>query len=227
MDDNLEIRLNHVLHDIQSAVTEAGRTTGEVQLVAVSKTKPIEAIQEAYAAGQRHFGENKVQELDQKVPALPDDCVWHLIGHLQSNKVKQAVAHADLIHSVDSLKLAERIDRLAGEIGKSQAILLQVNVSGEASKSGFDPDSVRAVFQSIIALPHITCEGLMTMAPFDASSPELRACFERLHELREQLNTAYGTSLSHLSMGMSGDFKEAILEGATLVRIGTAIFGSR
>lgn len=212
---------------ITSAAEKAGRDPQSVKLVAVSKTFPVEAVQSAYDAGQRLFGENKVQDLALKNSVLPQDIEWHMIGHLQSNKAKLAVENADYIHAVDSLKLLTKIDRLAGELGRRPKILLEVNVSGEESKFGTDTEAVRELAQAASQYENITLVGLMTMAPFDVPEAELRLVFSSLRNLRDDLQDEFGLKLPELSMGMSGDFEIAIEEGATMVRIGTSIFGKR
>lgn len=218
------------LHQIHArmavALAQSGRSAGAVRLIAVSKTFPAEAIAEAHAAGQIQFGENRVQELIDKAPRLPTDCEWHLIGHLQQNKVRQALTYAAWIHSVDSLRLLNRINLLATEMGVTPGILLEVNVSGEESKFGLAPDAVEAVLEAGRGGP-ARCRGLMTVAPLEASTSELRAVFAGLRRLRDRLAGNTGLELPELSMGMSSDFEIAIAEGATLVRVGSAIFGRR
>jgi pyridoxal phosphate enzyme (YggS family) len=173
------------------------------------------------------FGENRVQELSEKVPALSQDIEWHLIGHLQGNKVSKAVELADLIHSVDSEKLLRRIDRIAGELGKRQKILLELNISGEQSKFGETADAAASLVSLALSLPNIDLQGFMTMAPFGAEECELRKVFSTLREFRNNMEKEFNVSLPELSMGMSSDYEYAIAEGATIVRIGTAIFGKR
>ncbi|MDD5698958.1 MAG: YggS family pyridoxal phosphate-dependent enzyme [Victivallaceae bacterium] len=209
------------------AARKAGRDPACVKLVAVSKTFPVEAIRGAYVAGQRRFGENKVRELAFKAAALPADIEWHLIGHLQSNKAKTALETAAYLHAADSVKLLQRLDRLAGELGRAPEILLEINISGEESKFGVDPESARELTVTAAECRNIRLAGLMTMAPFDASESELHFIFGSLRRLRDALQAESGLELPELSMGMSGDFEIAIAEGATLVRIGTSIFGGR
>jgi len=216
--------LKSVGERIENALLKAGRKAGSCRLVAVSKTFPASCVQEAYDAGQRLFGENRVQELQGKVPELPGDIEWHLIGHLQQNKVRHAVENAAWIHSIDTLPLLKRVVGIAAELGRSPKLLLEVNVSGEESKFGMNPDDVIPVLTEC-ASP--LCCGLMTVAPFDATPDELHRIFARLRELKEQASAATGMALTELSMGMSGDFEIAIAEGATLVRVGSAIFGHR
>lgn len=212
---------------IVAAADRAGRAVSGVQLVAVSKTHPAEAVREALDVGQRVFGENRVQELLSKAPLLPSAVQWHLIGHLQKNKIRKVLPVVELIHGVDSLELARDIDRIAGELGLFPKILLEVNVSGENTKFGFTPEAAREGLEEILALPRVQLEGLMTIAPFVEEAEEVRPVFRALRELRDELAQAGGVPLSTLSMGMSGDFEVAIAEGSTMVRVGTAIFGSR
>ncbi len=223
----LEARLADVCNRLQTACRQAGRPADQVRLIAVSKTVDAAAILAAHAAGQRRFGESRVQELVAKAAALPADCEWHLIGPLQRNKVRQAVLAADWIHTVDSLPLLDRLERLAGEEGRRPVVLVQVNVSGETTKHGCSPADAPALVAAAVRCPHLACRGLMTIAPYDADPKALAAVFADLRQLRDRLSTALGVPLPELSMGMSGDFDTAIAEGATLVRIGTAIFGAR
>lgn len=219
--------LNAILERIAAAAAKAGRDSATVRLLAVSKTVPVAQIAEAHAAGQRLFGENRVQELRAKAPLLPADCEWHLIGHLQENKVRHAVQCAAWIHALDTADLLRRVDRVAGEEGRRPVVLLEVNLSGEQTKFGVAPNGVRAVLEAALRSPHLECRGFMTMAPYAAPEVELRHIFGGLRELRDRLAAEFGVALPELSMGMSGDFETAIAEGATLVRIGTAIFGAR
>lgn len=223
----IEQSLAIVRERIAAAALGAGRSPESVRLIAVSKTVDAAAVGAALAAGQRAFGENRVQELAAKATALPEDCEWHLIGHLQKNKVRAAVQFAAWIHSVDSLDLLERLDRISGEEGRRPKVLLQVNMTGEATKSGFSPEQAALAVEAVRACGNLACRGLMTMAEFDADEVALRACFGGLRRLRDEFAARHGLALPELSMGMSGDFETAIAEGATLVRVGTAIFGSR
>ncbi|MFO7821044.1 MAG: YggS family pyridoxal phosphate-dependent enzyme [Lentisphaeria bacterium] len=227
MSNNIADRLKQVREDVASIAEAAGRKAENVKLVAVSKTRPLSAVQEAYDAGQRLFGENRVQEIVQKAPAMPADCEWHMIGHLQRNKAKSAIEFAGCIHSVDSMKLSNRIERLAAERDQSIRILLETNMSGEESKQGVCPEAIRDVLESVLECGYLNCQGLMTMAPLGCGEAELRRVFGGLRTLRDQLAKEFGVALPELSMGMSGDYEAAIREGATLVRIGTAIFGPR
>lgn len=225
------IHIHQNLEEIRSELIRTaescGRPPEDVRLVAVSKTYPTEAVMTAYAAGQRMFGENRVQELETKVSALPNDIEWHLIGHLQSNKVGKAVVLAQWIHAVDSIALIERIDRLAGDNGTRPKILIEVNISGEQSKEGIASSEVETLIDAAIKCKHLELKGFMTMAPFDAEDAELHAVFGGLRRLRDAMAAKFGIALPELSMGMSGDYHIAIAEGATMVRIGTAIFGVR
>jgi pyridoxal phosphate enzyme (YggS family) len=219
-------KLEEVRNRIAAAAHKAGRNPAMVRLVAVSKTVPVELIREAMAAGQRLFGENYLQEARGKIATLAAGVSWHFIGHLQSNKAKGAVELFELIHGVDRLKLAQALNTAAASLGKLQDILLQVNLAGEASKSGAPPDAVPDLLREISQFPHLRVLGLMTMPPFLA--PEaVRPFFRALRELRDRLLQKNLGPLPELSMGMSGDYEVAVAEGATLVRIGTAIFGQR
>jgi pyridoxal phosphate enzyme (YggS family) len=223
--------LAQVRQRIDAAALRVGRDARQVTLVAVSKTHPIEAIEAAYAAGQRDFGENRVEELWSKVGEAKQrglsDIRWHLIGTIQSRKSAEAIGPFFLIHSVDRLKLASRLDRDAAAAGKVIDILLEVNVSGEESKHGFTPDEVLAATPELLSYQAIRVRGLMTMAPFVADPEEARPVFRRLSQLRERVSSTFRVTWPELSMGMTNDFEVAVEEGATLVRVGTAIFGSR
>lgn len=218
--------LKKVSERIARAALRCGRPLSEVTLLAVSKTFPAEAVAEALAAGQCKFGENRVQELSEKAPLLPASCQWHLIGHLQQNKVRQALQYASVIQAVDSLSLLQRINRIAAEMHIAPEILLEINISGEDSKFGARPDEAEALIEASRSGP-AHCTGLMTIAPLQASDTELTAVFSGLRQLRDRLVASTGLALPELSMGMSGDFEIAIAEGATIVRIGSAIFGQR
>jgi pyridoxal phosphate enzyme (YggS family) len=218
--------LEEVRRRIKAAALRAGRDPASVRLVAVSKTVPMERIKEAMAAGQRLFGENYLQEARGKIATLSAGVSWHFIGHLQSNKAKGAAELFELIHGVDRLKLARALNAAAASLGKVQEILLQINLAGETSKSGVSPEAAAALLRELILLPHLRVLGLMTMPPF--LEPEaVRPYFRALRELRDHLQDLSGRPLPELSMGMSGDYGVAIEEGATLVRVGTAIFGGR
>ncbi|MFQ3580647.1 MAG: YggS family pyridoxal phosphate-dependent enzyme [Chloracidobacterium sp.] len=213
---------------IAAAARRAGRNPDAVTLIAVSKTKPVAAIQAAAAAGIQDIGENRVQEALTKLPHSPPDLRWHLIGHLQSNKAKLAAEHFYLIHTVDSLALAQRLNRLAQERGRPQAVLLQVRLGDEATKSGLSPTDLPSAYAAARGLPHIRIQGLMTIPPFCPDPTDARPYFRQLRLLRDALLTDFpGDQLPELSMGMSHDFEVAIEEGATYIRVGTAIFGER
>jgi PLP dependent protein len=219
--------LDAVREVISSAERVSGRAAGSVELVAVSKTHPVEIIREAYDAGQCVFGENRVQEAKAKIPDLPARVRWHLIGHLQSNKVRQALPLFELIHSIDSVELLEDVQRIAEDLALFPRVLLQVNVAGELSKFGFAPDKLILHVERIVAADRLQIEGLMTMPPLAPDPENSRKYFAQLRELRDRLSHEFRFPLPHLSMGMSGDYRVAIEEGATLVRVGTAIFGER
>lgn len=225
----LRDNLYEVEERIQEACRRAGRDRSEVTLVAVSKTKPAEMLREAYDLGVRVFGENKVQEIREKYEVLPKDIEWHMIGHLQTNKVKYIVDKVRLIHSVDSFKLAEVIEKEAEKHGRTVDVLLEVNVAEEASKFGLKTSDVLPMAEKISQLPHVNLCGLMTIAPFVENPEKNRAIFANLHELYvdiKEKNIDNGT-VSILSMGMTNDYEVAIEEGATMVRVGTGIFGAR
>ena len=225
---HVPVQLNEILARIAAAADSCGRRHEEVKLVAVSKTFSPELVSAAYDAGQRRFGENRVQELLTKTGSLPTDIEWHLIGHLQANKAAKAVASATWIHSVDSAELVQRLDRLAGEQQRHPKILLEVNVSCEESKFGLrENDVILKTASAAAAAKNLSWLGLMTMAPYEAPEKELRLIFSGLRKLRDSLSSNFGIPLPELSMGMSGDFEAAIKEGSTIVRVGTAIFGER
>ena len=220
-------RLAAVRQAVDAAAVRAGRDPDAVRLVAVSKTHPAAAVSAAAEAGQRVFGESRVQEARDKIPGSPPDLEWHFIGHLQKNKVRQALPLFSLFHSIDRTALAEAMSRVAGETGSTVDGLLEVNISGEATKHGFTPDELRAAWPALLGLPHLRLRGLMTMAPYSDHPEDARPVFRVLRELRDELQGTHGHPLPELSMGMSGDFGPAIEEGATLVRIGSSIFGVR
>ena len=229
MSDNQHIieQLNKVRERIKITAEKAGRHPDEIKLVAVSKTFPNEYIQIAYNGSQRIFGENKIQELETKVPSLANDIEWHMIGHLQSNKVNRAVELAEYIHSVDSLKLIDRIDRLAKEANKCPKIFIEVNMSGEDSKFGTTQETVIELVKAAVKCENLELIGYMTMAPFGVSEDELHKVFGSLRILRDEINQQLSLNIKELSMGMSNDFEIAIEEGATFVRVGSSIFGKR
>lgn len=225
----VEKNISEVKKRISEAAKAAGRNENEVTLIAVSKTKPVEMIKEAYDTGIRDFGENKVQEIMEKYPLLPSDIRWHLIGHLQTNKVKYIIDKVCMIHSVDSLKLAEEISRQAVKHNVTVDILIEVNVAAEESKFGVRPEDVTDLCRDISTLPGIRIRGLMTVAPFTADPEENRPVFCALRQLFVDIDgkNIDNVCMDCLSMGMSGDYTVAIEEGATFVRIGTSIFGQR
>jgi hypothetical protein len=213
---------------ISEAATRAGRNPADVELVAVTKTHPPEAVAEAIAAGQCIFGESRIQEARAKMPLVSGRARWHFIGHLQRNKIRHALALGfELLHSVDSLEIAREIDRITGEAGVFPRVLLEVNVAGESSKFGFSPVKLREQLEELLALERLQIEGLMTIAPFAPEAEASRKHFVALRELRDRVQTEFRVPLPRLSMGMSGDYAVAVEEGATLVRVGTAIFGTR
>lgn len=225
----IETQLLEVQRRIEEACRRAGREAGEVTLIAVSKTKPLPQLIEAYDCGVREFGENKVQEILEKAPQMPEDARFHMIGHLQRNKVKQVLKHAVLIHSVDSIRLAEQIQAEAEKAGKIQDILLEVNVAREESKTGFMVEEVMDAVFAIHRLPNVRIRGLMTIAPFVENSEENRPVFKKLYQLSVDIKSKNidNTTMGVLSMGMTGDYEVAIEEGATMIRVGTGIFGAR
>lgn len=232
---NVGANLAQVEERIAAACRRAGRDRSEVTLVAVTKMRSLDEIVAAYGCGARHFGENRVEEAAEKVPALRatfgrDPVTWHMIGHVQSRKARDAAHLADVVHSVDSTRLAARLDRFAGEAGKRLPILLEVNVSGEESKYGFPAwdeagcTALRDAAREVVVLPNLDARGLMTMAPIVADPEESRPVFARLRHLRDALREATGRDWPELSMGMTDDYVVAVEEGATMVRIGRAIF---
>ena len=214
---------------VKEACRRAGRSRDEVTLIAVSKTKPMSMIEELLPLGVVDFGENKVQELTAKEEALPSHIRWHMIGHLQRNKVKYIVDKAFLIHSVDSLRLAEAISQEAGKKNVTANILIEVNVAGEDSKFGVRPEETAALAEGISKLPNISVKGLMTIAPFVENAEENREVFRNLRKLSVDIEEKKfnNVTMAVLSMGMTGDYEVAIEEGATMVRVGTGIFGER
>jgi pyridoxal phosphate enzyme (YggS family) len=224
--DDFSSRLQKIHEALAAAAARAGRDPAEIELVAVSKTHPAEAVQEALRAGVTRFGENKVQEARSKIEELGRG-VWHLIGHLQTNKAKEAVRLFDSIDSVDRLDLAQELNLRAEAQAKIQNVLLQVNIAGESTKFGCAPEAARALAETLNALPRLTLRGLMVIAPYAPEAEKSRPHFAALRELRDQIQADTGLQLPVLSMGMSGDFAVAIEEGSTSVRIGTALFGER
>ncbi|MDR3580560.1 MAG: YggS family pyridoxal phosphate-dependent enzyme [Oryzomonas sp.] len=222
-------RLNQIRSRIEEAAAEAGRDPRTVRLVAVSKTRPPEDVVAACRAGQVIFGENYVQELTAKAAGIPEPLEWHFIGHLQSNKAKYLAGLVTLVHSVDRLSLAEEISRHWGRLGRCCDVLVQVNIAGEASKSGTTETGALQLVRDIALLPNVRVRGLMTMPPFFDDPEAARPYFAELKRLSDLIagEAVPGVEMKELSMGMSGDFEAAIQEGATLVRVGTAIFGER
>jgi hypothetical protein len=218
---------------VEEAARRAGRDPAGVILIGVTKTVTVDSIRQGLAAGLSHLGENRVQEGAAKIPELSGvaapgggPITWHLVGHLQSNKARRAVELFDWIHSVDGAELARRLDRCAAEAGRSPRVLVQVDLGGEPTKHGIDAGALMGLLLEITALPHLKLRGLMTLPPLLPDPESLRPFFRRLRELREEL-AAGGVNLPDLSMGMSGDFEVAIEEGATMVRVGRALFGER
>lgn len=226
----MKTRIARIQNRIAKAAVNCGRSADDVKLVAVSKTKPAASVRQALEAGLTLFGENYIQEAREKVNDLAASPVhWHFIGHLQSNKAKYAVRLFDLIHSVDSEKLARELNKQAAKIGKVQPILLQVNISREASKTGAFREDAVDLATKMGTLENLSLQGLMTLPPFFDNPEKARPYFRELRRLRNHIRSLSipGISMDELSMGMTGDFEAAIEEGATLVRIGTAIFGER
>lgn len=225
----LASNLQEVERKIMEACDKAGRAREEITLIAVSKTKPVPMLQEIYDLGVRDFGENKVQELTDKEPQLPADLRWHMIGHLQRNKVKQVIDKAVLIHSVDSVRLAKAIEAEAAKKDIIVQILLEVNVAEEDSKFGLKLDEVIPAVEEIATMPHVRIKGLMTIAPFVENPEENRTVFAQLQKLSVDIaeKNIDNVSVDILSMGMTNDYQVAIEEGATMIRVGTGIFGER
>jgi hypothetical protein len=229
MNTDISENLAEVQRRIRKACERSGRSVDDVTLIAVSKTKPLEDLQTAYAAGSRNFGENKVQEIVQKAPQMPQDTRFHMIGHLQRNKVRQVLPLVKLIHSVDSLRLAEQIESDAAKAGLDIDILLEVNVAGEESKFGLAPEEVEETARRISSLSHVHIRGLMTIAPFVDDPEDNREIFKKLYQLAVDIRSKNidNIDMSVLSMGMTGDYEVAVEEGATMIRVGTGIFGAR
>lgn len=211
-----------VMEKVEKALDRSGRKAEELTLVAVSKTHPWEEVTPLYELGCRNFGENRVPEFLEKKEQAPGDIHWHFIGSLQKKKVNKVVGQAALIHSIDHLELAQKVDQRSEQLGLTTKVLIQVNTSGEISKHGLSSERCDELWEEFQALSHLDIQGLMTMAPFSSNEKEVRTCFSALRELKEQL----GGELPHLSMGMSNDFPWAIEEGATLVRLGSCLFHS-
>jgi PLP dependent protein len=225
--NSIDENLARVTEQIAEAAAKAGRGSDEIELVAITKTHPAEKVREAIEAGQTLFGESRVQEARAKIPELPSNLRWHFVGHLQKNKIRHALPLFELIHSVDSLALAQEMNRIAQEEGMHPRVLLEVNVAGEGSKFGFAPAQLREQIEELLALPRLSILGLMTIPPLAEEAEASRKHFVALRELRDRLQTEFRVDLAQLSMGMTNDFRIAAEEGATLVRVGTAIFGER
>ena len=219
--------LERVRKQIAHAAAKAGRTVDEIELVAITKTHPAEKVREAIEAGQTLFGESRVQEARVKIPELPSNLHWHYVGHLQKNKIRHALPLFELFHGVDSLALAQEMNRIAADEGLHPRVLLEVNVAGEGSKFGFSPDKLREQMEGLLALQRLSILGLMIIPPLGDKAEASRKYFVQLRELRDRLQTEFHVDLPQLSMGMTQDFPIAVDEGATLVRVGTAIFGER
>jgi pyridoxal phosphate enzyme (YggS family) len=219
--------LDRVREQIAQAAAKSGRSIDGVELVAISKTHEAAKVREAMAAGQRLFGESRVQEARAKIPELPSSARWHFVGHLQRNKIRHALPLFELIHSADSLALAEEINRIAQQEGSHPRVLIEVNVAGEGSKFGFQPGKLREQMEQLLALPRLTIDGFMCIPPVAEEAEASRKYFVQLRELRDSLEKEFNLKLPQLSMGMTQDFAVAAEEGATLVRVGTAIFGER
>ena len=229
MSEAIRDRLLRVRDRIARAAERSGRNAEEVSLIAVSKTFDPPTVQQAVDAGARDLGENRIQEALTKVAQINGGVRWHLIGHLQSNKARQAIETFEVIHTIDSVQLAERLNRIAGELNRRPDVLIQVDLAHEPTKSGADERELSGIMETLDAARHLNFRGLMTLPPFFETPEQTRPFFRRLRELIESLNRnrESGRQLTELSMGMSHDFEVAIEEGATMVRVGTAIFGRR
>ena len=219
--------LDRVREQISTAAAKSGRTSKDVELVAITKMHPAESVREAIEAGQVLFGESRVQEARAKIPEVPSNCRWHFVGHLQKNKIRHALPLFEMFHGIDSLSLAQDINRIAEQEGLYPRILLEVNVAGEGSKFGFAPDALGQQMEALLALPRMSIEGLMCIPPLVMESEDSRKFFVQVRKLRDSLEKEFSLKLPQLSMGMTQDFPIGIEEGATLVRVGTAIFGER
>jgi PLP dependent protein len=227
MESGIAENLETVRATIAESAGRSGRLAESVELIAVSKSHPPEIVRQAVEAGQLLFGENRVQEAKAKIPELPAKLRWHLIGHLQTNKIRQALPLFEVIHGVDSFELLDEIQRIAGDLGLYPRVLLQVNVAGESSKFGFPPQRLLSQVDQISRADRVQVEGLMTIPPLASNAEDSRRYFVQLRQLRDRLEVECRFPLPHLSMGMSGDYRVAVEEGATYVRVGTAIFGER
>ncbi|MGD0813938.1 MAG: YggS family pyridoxal phosphate-dependent enzyme [Verrucomicrobiota bacterium] len=224
---DIAANLNDIRQRVAAACARAGRDPSSVTLVTVSKGHPADMVRAAADLGLSLFGESKVQEAKIKISQCPGSLQWHLIGHLQSNKCRDAVHFFTMIQSVDSLDLAREINKFAEKSAKTMPVLLEINVAGEASKFGYSPEKVLLEFKEINALPKLEVHGLMTVAPWTQEPEKVRPVFRRLAELKKQCEEILGAPLPHLSMGMSGDFEVAVEEGATMIRLGSAVLGPR
>lgn len=227
MSSGIAERLGRIRHRMERAAERSGRGPADAGLVAVSKTFPADAVAAAFDAGQLDFGESRQQEAAAKIAVLRGELRWHFIGKLQRNKVRKVLEDFRWIHSVDSLRLAETLERTAGEMGANPEILLEVNLAGETSKGGLSPDELRDVTKTVGGFSNVSLRGLMAIPPAVEDPEQSRPWFRRLRELRDELQSDLGVALPQLSMGMSNDFEVAIEEGATMVRVGSAIFGGR
>lgn len=225
----IQTNLNHVEQNILAACEKCGRSREEITLIAVSKTKPVALLEDAYQAGVRDFGENKVQEMCDKYDCMHKDIRWHMIGHLQTNKVKYLIGKTALIHSVDSYKLACEIEKQAAKHDCIMDILIEVNIAEEETKFGLSEEEVFQLVKQVAELPHVRIKGLMTVAPYVVDPEENRPFFRKIKQLSVDINNQniHNVSMNILSMGMTGDYMVAIEEGATMVRVGTGIFGER
>lgn len=225
----IERKYQEVLERIKDAAASIGKSAGDIKLVAVTKNVLVERLFEGWNLGIKVFGENRVQEAMEKYPLLPKGISWHMVGYLQTNKVKQAVAMFDLIHSVDRMQLAEEINKRAAQIGKVQDVLIQVNTSGEVSKSGVAPDDAVVLAKEVSAFSNLCVKGLMTIGPLEGGEQETRKCFRCLKSFFDELanRETEHLQMKYLSMGMTQDFEIAIQEGSNMVRIGSGIFGAR
>lgn len=224
---DLERNLESIRQRINAACERSGRDRDSISLLAVSKTHPPETVQAAARLGLTLFGENRVQEAKAKIPLCPGHLRWHMIGHLQSNKCRDAVQLFEMIQSVDSLPLAQEINKWGDKSAKTMPVMLEINLAGESTKFGFKPDQVLSDLAAINALPRLELRGLMTIGPWTPTPEKLRPVFAALRDLKSRCEEKLGAPLPHLSMGMSGDFEVAIEEGATILRLGTALFGPR
>jgi len=224
---DIEQNLRNIQQRFEEACVRAGRAPSEVTLLAVTKGQPPETVRMAAELGLTVFGENKIQEAKAKIPMCSSRLHWHMIGHLQSNKCRDAVHFFEMIQSIDSVPLAEEVDRRADQAGKTIPVLLEVNAVGEASKFGYPPEALLRDISALNALRRIEVQGLMTVPPWTPDPEKVRPVFRMMRELKGRCEEALGAPLPHLSMGMSGDFEVAIEEGSTMVRIGTALFGAR